>query len=142
MDINRIFDLFTLPPSGSKEENVDISVLDIYSHPAFKIGMFKKWIVNIPNAIKFALPHTKKNTDIDDLESYKLAVENQIFRKAFEFLEEIDLNIHGDVIKNNLDPLFKKTLDQCMEHFIEYEEYEKCIVLKNFQELFQKDLPL
>ena len=112
MDIDRIFGLFMLPSSSSEGENADISVLDIYSHPAFKIGMFKKWIINIPNAIKFALPHTKKNTDIEDLENYKIAVENQIFRKAFEFLEEIDLDVHGDIIKNNLDQLFKKTLDK------------------------------
>jgi len=136
MYIDRIFGLFIMPSSSSEEENLNTSVLDIYSHPAFKIGMFKKWIINIPNAIKFALPHTKKNADIEDLESYKLAVESQIFRKAFEFLEEIDLDIHGDVIKNNLDPLFKKTLDQCMNHFIECEEYEKCAIIKKFQDLY------
>ena len=136
MDIDRIFGLFMLPSSSSEGENVDVSVLDIYSHPAFKIGMFKKWIINIPNAIKFALPQTKSTSKIEDLEEYKAAVENQIFRKAFEFLEEIDLDTHGDIIKNNLDPLFKKTLEQCMNHFIEYEEYEKCAVIKKFQDLY------
>ena len=136
MDIDRIFGLFMLPSSNSKEENADISVLDIYGHPAFKIGMFKKWIVNIPNAIKFALPQTKKTSGIEDLEDYKMAVRNQIFRKAFEFLEEIDFDTHKDIIKNNLDPLLKKSLDQCMDHFIECEEYEKCAVVKKFQDLY------
>ena len=114
MDIDRIFGLFMLPSSNSKEENADISVLDIYGHPAFKIGMFKKWIVNIPNAIKFALPQTKKTSGIEDLEDYKMAVRNQIFRKAFEFLEEIDFDTHKDIIKNNLDPLLKKSLDESL----------------------------
>lgn len=136
MDIDRIFGLFMLPSSSSKEENADISVLDIYGHPAFKIGMFKKWIVNIPNAIKFALPQTKKTSGIEDLEDYKMVVQNQIFRKAFEFLEEIDFDTHKDIIKNNLDPLLKKSLDQCMNHFIECEEYEKCAVVKKFQDLY------
>ena len=136
MDIDRIFGLFILPPSERKEENPDASVLDIYSHPAFKIGMFKKWVVNIPNAIKFALPDVKKNTEIVDLEDYKAVVKNQIFRKAFEFLEEVDFETHKDVIKNNLDPLFKKSLEQSMNHFIECEEYEKCAVIKKFQDLY------
>ena len=136
MDIDRIFGLFMLPSSSSKEENADISVLDIYGHPAFKIGMFKKWIVNIPNAIKFALPQTKKTSGIEDLEDYKMVVQNQIFKKAFEFLEEIDFDTHKDIIKNNLDPLLKKSLDQCMNHFIECEEYEKCTIIKKFQDLY------
>jgi hypothetical protein len=136
MDIDRIFNLFMLPSSKGEEENADISVLDIYSHPAFKIGMFKKWVVNIPNAIKFALPDTKKNSGIEDLEDYRTAVKNQIFRKAFEFLEEVDFETHKDIIKNNLDPLLKKSLEQSMNHFIEYEEYEKCAVIKKFQDLY------
>jgi hypothetical protein len=136
MDIDRIFGLFILPSSEGKEGNPDVSVLDIYSHPAFKIGMFKKWIINIPNAIKFALPDTKKNTEIEDLEDYKMAVRNQIFRKAFEFLEEVDFETHKDVIKNNLDPLLKRSLEQSMNHFIECEEYEKCAIIKKFQDLY------
>jgi hypothetical protein len=136
MDIDRIFNLFMLPSSKGEEENADISVLDIYSHPAFKIGMFKKWVVNIPNAIKFALPDTKKNSGIENLEDYRIAVKNQIFRKAFEFLEEVDFDTHKDIIKNNLDPLLKKSLEQSMNHFIEYEEYEKCAVIKKFQDLY------
>jgi hypothetical protein len=136
MDIDRIFNLFMLPSSKGEEENAGISVLDIYSHPAFKIGMFKKWVVNIPNAIKFALPDTKKNSGIEDLEDYRAAVRNQIFRKAFEFLEEVDFETHKDIIKNNLDPLLKKSLEQSMNHFIEYEEYEKCAVIKKFQDLY------
>lgn len=136
MDIDRIFNLFMLPSSKGEEENADISVLDIYSHPAFKIGMFKKWVVNIPNAIKFALPDIKKNSGIENLEDYRTAVKNQIFRKAFEFLEEVDFDTHKDIIKNNLDPLLKKSLEQSMNHFIEYEEYEKCAVIKKFQDLY------
>ena len=136
MDIDRIFNLFMLPSFKGEEENADISVLDIYSHPAFKIGMFKKWVVNIPNAIKFALPDTKKSSGIEDLEDYRTAVKNQIFRKAFEFLEEVDFDTHKDIIKNNLDPLLKKSLEQSMNHFIEYEEYEKCAVIKKFQDLY------
>ena len=136
MDIDRIFNLFMLPSSKGEEENADISVLDIYSHPAFKIGMFKKWVVNIPNAIKFALPDIKKNSGIENLEDYRIAVKNQIFRKAFEFLEEVDFDTHKDIIKNNLDPLLKKSLEQSMNHFIEYEEYEKCAVIKKFQDLY------
>ena len=136
MDIDRIFNLFMLPSSKGEEENANISVLDIYSHPAFKIGMFKKWVVNIPNAIKFALPDTKKNSEVGDLEDYRAAVKNQIFRKAFEFLEEVDFETHKDVIKNNLDPLLKKSLEQSMNHFVECEEYEKCAVIKKFQDLY------
>jgi len=136
MDIDRIFNLFMLPSSKGEEENANISVLDIYSHPAFKIGMFKKWVVNIPNAIKFALPDTKKNSEVEDLEDYRAAVKNQIFRKAFEFLEEVDFETHKDVIKNNLDPLLKKSLEQSMNHFVECEEYEKCATIKKFQDLY------
>jgi len=136
MDIDRIFNLFMLPSSKGEEENANISVLDIYSHPAFKIGMFKKWVVNIPNAIKFALPDTKKNSEVEDLEDYRAAVRNQIFRKAFEFLEEVDFETHKDVIKNNLDPLLKKSLEQSMNHFVECEEYEKCATIKKFQDLY------
>lgn len=134
MDIDRIFGLFS--PEG--ENSVESSVLDIYEHPAYKVGMFKKWISNIPNALKFSIPHIKPG---DKMEEVKDFVVGQIYRKAFEYLEEIDFEKHKQIIQNNLDPKLKFALEACMNHFIYTEEYEKCTVLKKFQDLYEKDLP-
>jgi len=137
MDIDRIFDLFS--PTGGNEENS--SVLDIYEHPAFKIGMFKKWISNIPYAIKYSIKDFGDFDDKEQIDNIKSYVAGQIYRKAFEYLEEINLENHKEVIKNNIDPKFKFALEACMNHFIYTEEYEKCSVLKKFQDLYKENLP-
>lgn len=137
MDIDRIFDMFSV----ETEDRDDARVLDIYEHPAFKIGMFKKWIINLPNALKITLLSYPEITG-GEKEEIKEFVTSQIFRKSFEYLEEINLEIHKETIQNNLDPIFKKCLEVSMNHFLRSEEYEKCSVLKNFQNLYKEDLPL
>jgi hypothetical protein len=134
MDIDKIFGMF-MPESGVDAE---VNILDIYQHPAYKIGMFKKMIRNIPYAVAFSLKGMGNSEKIDEIREF---IKSQIFRKAFEFLEEINLPTHQDVIKNNLDPLFKTTLELSLEYFISTEEYEKCIVLKSFLNLYEKDVP-
>lgn len=129
MDINKIFNIFS-PGVEIDEEN---NILDIYQHPAYKIGMFKKLISNISNAVLFSVKIMNKNDNVEDVSEF---IKSQVFRKAFEFLEEVNFEQHKDIIKNNLDPVLKKSLELSLEYFISTEEYEKCSVLKNFLDLY------
>lgn len=134
MDIDRIFGLF----SPKVEGDVESSVLDIYEHPAYKMGMFKKWVSNIPNILKFSISHAKPGVEVEYVKDFII---NQVYRKAFEYLEEINFEKHKQIIQNNLDPKFKFALEACINHFIYTEEYEKCTVLKKFQDLYQENVP-
>ena len=134
MDIDRIFGLFS--PEG--EGNIESSVLDIYEHPAYKVGMFKKWVSNIPNILRFSISHADPGVEVEYVKDF---ITSQIYRKAFEYLEEINFEKHKQIIQNNLDPKFKFALEACMNHFIYTEEYEKCTVLKKFQDLYKENLP-
>ena len=60
--------------------------------------MFKKLISNISNAVLFSVKIMNKNDNVEDVSEF---IKSQVFRKAFEFLEEVNFEQHKDIIKNN-----------------------------------------
>jgi len=128
MNTDQIFDLF-LNPDSPEEDNF----IDIYNHPLFNIGKFKKIISNIKN-YNFNLHTTlqEQNPDLDK-ETILLLGEKILYNKAYSYLFEIDIKDSKikEIIKAFGDSLLKECINKSIKHFELREEYEKCAFLTN-----------
>jgi hypothetical protein len=133
MNINKIFNLFKSP----EEPEEVISQIDLSESPAIWVGMFKKLIVNYETfarqLIKF-LGDTNPDLDIEEVER---ASSYMVYDKAYNNLSKLDItnDTHIDCIKLYSDRIFKETLEVALLYFESMEEYEKCIFLKQIQDI-------
>ena len=133
MNINKIFSLFKSP----EEPEETISQIDLSESPVIWIGMFKRLITNYETfakqLIKF-LGDTNPDLDINEIERVSGYM---VYDKAYNHLFKLDINneTHLDCIKLYSDDIFKKTLNAALIYFESVEEYERCIFLKQIQDI-------
>jgi hypothetical protein len=133
MNINKIFSLFKSP----EEPEETISQIDLSESPVMWIGMFKKLITNYEvfakQLIKF-LGDTNPDLDVIEIER---ASGYMVYDKAYNNLIKLDPTnqMHLDSIKLYSDDVFKKTLDTALIYFENIEEYERCMFLKQIQDI-------
>jgi hypothetical protein len=60
-----------------------------------------------------------------------------VYNKAYNNISKLDIThtTHLDCIKLYSDDVFKKTLEVALLYFESIEEYEKCIFLKQIQDI-------
>jgi hypothetical protein len=133
INLDKIFQSFSLTPT-KPEESPD---LDILEHPGFKIGLVKKMIYNIPIIYLTTLKQYPLKLSEEKRDLLKSLIRHQTYNKAYNFIEEINLEKDFDIIKLHMDDNFYKIIEYMIEYFISEEEYEKCAVLNKF---LQKDL--
>ena len=133
MNINKIFSLFKSP----EEPEETISQIDLSESPVIWIGMFKRLITNYETfakqLIKF-LGDANPDLDVNEIER---ASSYMVYDKAYNHLFKLDITneTHLDCIKLYSDDVFKKTLDAALIYFESVEEYERCIFLKQIQDI-------
>lgn len=133
MNINKIFNLFKSP----EEPEEEISQIDLSDSPVVWVGMFKRLVTNYEifarQIIKFL---GDANPDLDVVEIER-ASSYMVYTKAYNNLVKLDSNNpnHLDCIKLYSDETFKKTLEAALIYFENLEEYEKCIFLKQIQDI-------
>ena len=133
MNINKIFSLFKSP----EEPEETISQIDLSESPVIWIGMFKKLITNYEVFAKQLIKFLgDANQDLDVVEVER-ASSYMVYDKAYNNLFKLDPTnqTHLDCIKLYSDDMFKKTLDAALIYFEGVEEYEKCIFLKQIQDI-------
>jgi hypothetical protein len=133
MNINKIFSLFKSP----EEPEETISQIDLSDSPVIWIGMFKKLITNYEvfakQLIKF-LGDANPDLDVNEIER---ASSYMVYDKAYNNLFKLDITneTHLDCLKLYSDDTFKKTLDAALIYFESIEEYERCMFLKQIQDI-------
>jgi hypothetical protein len=133
MNINKIFSLFKSP----EEPEETISQIDLSESPVIWIGMFKRLITNYETfakqLIKF-LGDANPDLDVNEIER---ASSYMVYDKAYNHLFKLDITneTHLDCIKLYSDNTFKETLNAALIYFESVEEYEKCIFLKQIQDI-------
>jgi hypothetical protein len=133
MNINKIFSLFKSP----EEPEETISQIDLSESPVIWIGMFKRLITNYETfakqLIKF-LGDANPDLDVNEIER---ASSYMVYDKAYNHLFKLDITneTHLDCIKLYSDDTFKETLNAALIYFESVEEYEKCIFLKQIQDI-------
>jgi len=141
MNLNKIFDLFNENPQDKDE---DVSIVNLYEHPLFWVGMFEKLIKNndiFKNKINKFFFIDNPDYDFDELN--KLG-DNVVFNRAYIFIKQIDLNNpdHQKAVIARGKHGLSSIISLAINYFSILEEYEKCIVLKNIQTFLEKNLAL
>jgi hypothetical protein len=133
MNINKIFSLFKSP----EEPEETISQIDLSESPVIWIGMFKRLITNYETFAKQLIKFLgDANPDLDVIEIER-ASGYMVYDKAYNHLFKLDITneTHLDCIKLYSDNIFKETLDAALIYFEGVEEYEKCMFLKQIQDI-------
>ena len=139
MDINKIFGLFN---DNSGRDKINENLEDFKKTPYFKIGMFKKLVMNGINfKIKVVSFFSRADEDFNTNE-IDLAGEFMIYTRAWFWIEQIDWNDPEWVedIKRSSDENFLVAVKLTIHYFEEQEEYEKCAFLKKLQDFIQENL--
>jgi hypothetical protein len=133
MNINKIFSLFKSP----EEPEEAISQIDLSESPVIWIGMFKRLITNYETFAKQLIKFLgEANPDLDVAEVERVSG-YMVYDKAYNHLFKLDITnqTHLDCINLYSDDIFRKTLNAALIYFEGVEEYERCIFLKQIQDI-------
>lgn len=130
MDLNRIFGLF-----NTNEDDDTSLLIDFSEHPLFWVSGFNKVIDNHLYFKEYTLKTFSTLSSDINIEELEKAGEELMFRKAWNYIKSIDLNnnLHLDSIKVKANENFIKNLQISISFFEQFEEYEKCALLKGIE---------
>ena len=141
MDINHIFNLFGGDPKKYSDESpTTINMADFEKTPSFKIGMFKKIILNQHVFQKKLINMFKTPKDDFGMEGMDEVGEYIAHHRAWDYIKDcvIENEIWQDSLSIQNDENLETAVKLSISFFEEIEEYEKCAFLKKI-ELFLKD---
>jgi hypothetical protein len=124
MNLNHIFDIFKKSPP---------SIEDYKDKPIFKAKVYEKLLNNYEHLGIKLIPQIDEDIQEEELQK---AIKKQVYEKAWGYISEVsleDYNVFKDLKQYNVKS-FKRTLDMGIKYFESFEEYEKCLFLKNFKE--------
>ena len=139
IDKDKIFKLF-VDGKQIKDDKTKEEIKDFMNGPYAKIGMFVKLIQNHEVFHKKLEKFLKQEQPDYNVESTKEASEFTVYNRAWGYIKNIDID-NSDHINAiiNFDPrIFYKTLDDAVNFFENYEEYEKCAHLHKIKELVKE----
>lgn len=136
MDLNKIFKLFGSSDKIEEPEDI-ITQVDLSESPMIWIGMFKRMIVNYETFAKQLIQFFKSSEPSLDVEEIERASGYMVYSKAYDHLAKLDLTnkTHLDSLQLYSDETFSFVLDKALTYFESVEEYEKCLFLKQIQDL-------
>ena len=138
MNLNYIFSLF------DDHQNYDETslLIDFSEHPLFWVSGFNKLLNNHLFFKKYTVKTFKNISPDVNIEELEKAGEELMFRKAWDYIKNIDLNktLHLDVLKMKSNLEFVEHLTLIINFYETLEEYEKCAHLKSIQDKVEKFL--
>ena len=136
MDLNKIFKLFGSSDKIEEPEET-VTQVDLSESPIMWIGMFKRMIVNYETFAKQLIQFFKSSEPSLDVEEVERASSYMVYSKAYDHLVKLDLTnkTHLDGLQLYSDETFSFVLDKALVYFESVEEYEKCLFLKQIQDL-------
>jgi hypothetical protein len=111
--------------------------IDLSESPMIWIGMFKRMIVNYETFAKQLIQFFKSSEPSLDVDEIERASSYMVYDKAYNHLAKLDLTnkTHLDSLQLFSDETFSFVLDKALLYFESVEEYEKCLFLKQIQDL-------
>jgi hypothetical protein len=138
MDLNKIFKLFG---SSDKEEGSKdvVTQVDLSESPIIWIGMFKRMIINYETFAKQLIQFFKSSEPSLDVQEIERISSYMVYDKAYGHLSKLDLTnqTHLDSLQIYSDETFEFVLNKALSYFESIEEYEKCLFLKQIQNITQ-----
>lgn len=139
MDFSHIFSLF------DDQQNYDETslLIDFSEHPLFWVSGFNKLLSNHLFFKKYTVKTFKNLSPDINIEELEKAGEELMFRKAWDYIKNIDLNkaLHVECIKVKANEEFIEHLKLTIQFYEPLEEYEKCALLKSIQNKVEEFLP-
>jgi len=136
MDLNKIFKLFNSSDKIEESEGA-VTQVDLSESPMMWIGMFKRMIVNYETFAKQLIQFFKSSEPSLDVDEIEKASSYMVYDKAYNHLAKLDLTnrTHLDSLQLYSDETFSFVLNKALTYFESIEEYEKCLFLKQIQDL-------
>lgn len=140
IDPDKVFGLFGRAeegPSYNEQQEITSQLFELQDTPAFKIGIFRKLILNHTNFNLSVLSMLKRANDELDVRDMKDASEFIIYNRAWEYIK--DLNVKDidvfEAFKKGSNEELVTTFALAIDFFESREEYEKCAHLKKLSDL-------
>lgn len=144
MSINKIFAMFGFPEDhlndGKKEVIDDLNAYK--DSPHFKLGMFKKLIMNGTVFKKQVLKFFSKSDPEFDLNGIDSAGEYMMYTRSYFWIQSCKIrNKEWKLaLSNYASDEFLVAVKLSISYFESTEEYEKCAFLKKIQDFIEKCL--
>ena len=134
MNLDNIFNLFSDQPDQQPEDDTSLLV-DFSEHPFYWIGGFNKVIANHSYFQQYTIKMFKDASPSLDEDEVERAGNHLMFEKAWEYIKDIKLNnqFHVECLGKKASFGFCKNLEYAVQHFEQFEEYEKCALLKGIE---------
>jgi hypothetical protein len=134
MNINSIFNLFSDQSDQLQDDETSLLV-DFSEHPLYWIGGFNKVIANHSYFRQYTVKMFKNSTPSLDEDEVERAGNHLMFEKAWEYIKNIKLNnqFHIECLGKKASSEFCDNLGYAVQHFEQFEEYEKCALLKGIE---------
>ncbi len=144
MDVNKIFGMFGDDDRKSKIDEIESlkRLEDYHATPTYKIGMFKKMLLN-HNTLKDKLINIFKTpTDEFNVKEMEEVGEYLAYNRAWEYISECKLEeeLWQDSLTVMDDDRLQTALKMSIHYFEEREEYEKCALLKKIELFLENNL--
>ena len=136
INVENLFHLF--PEQDGDDKNA--VYIDFAEKPVYKLGMWKKLILNHINFKKKVILFFKQSNGEFDIEDIKQAGDYVNYNRAWHYLKDIDTknDDHIEAIVTYRDDALETSLELGIKYFQHVEEYEKCAhilkILKKSQE--------
>jgi len=149
IDPSSVFDLFD---SGSDErlsqpDQEYIKYIDVSEHPIILMGMFTRIVLRGEEINKEIMKFFQEIDYNISRSSREHVNKYMIYTRALHFLSQLDLKnpFHAETLAEKAGEDFLEACGDVIEFFAEREEYEKCQLVKEFQDFIkfsQNKLPL
>ena len=143
MDLNHIFRLFGDPGNKYNENPPNtINIEDFEKTPSYKVGMFKKIILNQHVFQKKLINMFKTKNDDFGMDGMDDVGEYIAHHRGWSYIQ--DCKIEEEIWKDNLlvqhDDHLETAIKLSISFFEEREEYEKCAFLMKIQKFLEDNL--
>ena len=124
----------------SVDDETKKEIQDFMNGPYAKIGMFVKLIQNHKIFHQKLEKFLKQEQPDYNVESTKEASEFTVYNRAWVYIKQIDIEKSDDIKAIiNFDPkIFYNTLNNAINFFEDYEEYEKCAHIYKIKEIVKE----
>ena len=143
MDLSHIFNLFG-PPGDKYNENSPtvIEIAEFEKTPSFKIGMFKKIILNQHVFQKKLINMFKTPKDDFGMDGMDEVGEYIAHHRAWKYIKDCNIKeeLWQDSLKVQHDDHLETAIKLSISFFEELEEYEKCAFLIKIQKFLESSL--
>ena len=137
MNLDGVFSLFGFSEEGDENKKIKAELEAFKKSPTFKLGMFKKMILNGVTFKKQVLKFFAKSTPGLDMNGVDDAGEFIMYSRAYYWIQEFKFRSKEWklALENYSDEDFLCAVKLTIHYFESIEEFEKCALLKKIQDI-------